>query len=62
LGFGTIIILIVVLVALAFSCAYYKYGSKQPQSQPKESEIVSKETEIVLSEQPTKELPQEANK
>ncbi len=49
-------------VALAFPYAYYKYGSKQTQSQPKEPEIVPKETEIVPSEQPTKELPQEASK
>ncbi len=74
LGLPTIIILIVVvviivLVALAFPYAYYKYGSKQPKSQPKEPEIVSKEPEIVPkeieivpSEQPTKELPQKANK
>ncbi len=58
LGVATIIIVvlvIIVLVALTFSCAYYKYGSKQLESQPKE-------TRIVPSEQPTKELPREANK
>ncbi len=50
-----VVVVIIVLVALAFSYAYYEYRSKQPKSEPKEPEIVP-------SEQPTKELPQEANK
>jgi hypothetical protein len=57
-----VVVVIIVLVALAFSYAYYEYRSKQPKSEPKEPEIVPKVPEIVPSEQPTKELPQEANK